>query len=435
MKLAWAAAMAGPGFVNKFVKDFNRLWKNGHSANIKLRCKSGEAWLSLNVGLGSYHPAPTLHNPHQPGPLPLPSNHSQHGRNYHVKPSKIRRKEKRAEARKVASENATNTAAELAVDPVTEVVTSSTTSLPKDAGNASEACDEIVLAENVKMAEATTVSVAKSVAEAAIKSAVQETDEVSPKDAEIALKAVENVSAESVEMADTTTASESSITDTTTPSISHSLTQESLCITHPAIRTLPPSVQDELRMIHQAMDEHLNASDASALFHQFLPNFLEKNGFKLNTLTQSFSSSSDFKINQSKTTPVQCIEASQNIEPHTPQTFKAFSLLCPPDPPQKLTPKTPKSNAVRNLTPLFQPFQPSPPSSDLIHLTHPAVQLLPDELLGKLRKKVKNEVRGIDPKDEKFRLATHRAILEFTNNHDFTYDHFKKRFHPPLGWH
>ena len=118
--------------------------------------------------------------------------------------------------------------------------------------------------------------------------------------------------------------------------------------------------------------------------------------------------------------------------------FARFSLggLPPhPEPPQKVTPKTPKSNAVRNLTPLFQPFQPSPPSSDLIHLTHPAVQLLPDELLGKLRKKVKNEVRGIDPKDEKFRLATHRAIIEFTNNHDFTYDHFKKRFHPPLGWH
>ena len=50
----------------------------------------------------------------------------------------------------------------------------------------------------------------------------------SPKDAEIALKAVENISAESAEIADTTTASETSITNTTTPTISQSLTQEFL---------------------------------------------------------------------------------------------------------------------------------------------------------------------------------------------------------------
>ena len=86
-------------------------------------------------------------------------------------------------------------------------------------------------------------------------------------------------------MADTTIASEHSITDTTTPSISHSLIHKSLSITHPSNRTLPSLVQEEARMIHQAMDEHLNAS---AFFNQRLPKFLEGKCFKFDQLNQSF---------------------------------------------------------------------------------------------------------------------------------------------------
>ena len=86
-------------------------------------------------------------------------------------------------------------------------------------------------------------------------------------------------------MLDTTTASEHSITDTTTPSISNSLLLKSLSITHPATRTLPPLVQDKVRMIHQAMAEHFNAL---AFFNQRLPKFLEGKGFKFDQLNQSF---------------------------------------------------------------------------------------------------------------------------------------------------
>ena len=71
-------------------------------------------------------------------------------------------------------------------------------------------------------------------------------------------------------------------------------------------------------MIHQAMDEHLNAS---AFFNQRLPKFLEGKGFKFDQLNQSFSISPDSITNHTPTTPLQTVEASHSSEPYTPQTF------------------------------------------------------------------------------------------------------------------
>ena len=75
-------------------------------------------------------------------------------------------------------------------------------------------------------------------------------------------------------------------------------------------------------------------------------------------------------------------EATNSTELFSPQTPVQSSLFNPSGPPIKSTSQPNKSTAVRNLNQLFQP---SPPTKDLLHLNHPAVLLLPDEILGQLR--------------------------------------------------
>ena len=101
-------------------------------------------------------------------------------------------------------------------------------------------------------------------------------------------------------------------------------------------------------------------------------------------------------------------------------------------PPPQLSPNLTPSKVARNLIPLFQP---SPSSVHLLHLNHPAVLLLPDPIEGKLCKNLKKEIKGLDKNDEKVKEIIHKAIINFTNKHDFTYNHLKKRVDLPFGWH
>ena len=125
-----------------------------------------------------------------------------------------------------------------------------------------------------------------------------------------------------------------------------------------------------------------------------------------------------------------------NISYNSPSQILVYtdpsSILSPNYPPPQLSPNLTPSQVARNLIPLFQP---SPPSAHLLHLNHPAVLLLPDPIEGKLRKKVKKEINGLDKNDEKVKAIVHKAIIDFTNKHDFTYNHFEKRFDLPFGWH
>ena len=88
-----------------------------------------------------------------------------------------------------------------------------------------------------------------------------------------------------------------------------------------------------------------------------------------------------------------------------------------------------QSSVVKNLNTLFQPFTPSPPSSHLLHLNHSAVLLLPDVIHAKVRRKVQQETKGCDTKDEKVRILIHRTIMDITERYGYSYNSFEKTFY------
>merc|ERR1711895_329210 len=93
---------------------------------------------------------------------------------------------------------------------------------------------------------------------------------------------------------------------------------------------------------------------------------------------------------------------------------------------QENLPLSGKSSVVKNLNTIFQPFTPSPPSSHLLHLNHSAVLFLPDEIHAKVRRKVKQETKGCDTKDEKVQTLVHRTIMEIAKRYGYTYNSFEK---------
>ena len=127
------------------------------------------------------------------------------------------------------------------------------------------------------------------------------------------------------------------------------------------------------------------------------------------------------------TTALETSNISRSQIPEIP-----FSITSPNISQSQHSPNLTPSKVAKNLTPLFQP---SPPSSQLLHLNHPAVLLLPEDIEGKLSKKVKKVLNGLNKNDDKSKELVHRAIIDFTNQHDFTYNHFEKRFDLPFGWH
>ena len=78
--------MAGLKEFHSFVGKFVSLWQNGIEASLHVDSKAGEATVSLQVGLGHAQPLQEQQ--------PLPKS----------RPSRLRRRQRRAEARKTAEE-------------------------------------------------------------------------------------------------------------------------------------------------------------------------------------------------------------------------------------------------------------------------------------------------------------------------------------------
>ena len=122
-------------------------------------------------------------------------------------------------------------------------------------------------------------------------------------------------------------------------------------------------------------------------------------------------------------------QATTSLSEQNPTSLSAASTTATTSANQEYSPIIGKSRAVKNLNILFQPFNPSPPSSHLLHLNHSAVLLLPDEIQGKVRRRVKHETKGCDTKDEKVRTLIHRTIMEITERYGYTYNSFEKIFY------
>ena len=95
-----------PEEIESFVGKFRRLWLSGHDAQLSMSTKHGQAWISLNLGLGYSPPPPGQHRvspPHyQPPPYSSPSSKSRNS------PSRTRRRARRLVARKTAPTNCVN---------------------------------------------------------------------------------------------------------------------------------------------------------------------------------------------------------------------------------------------------------------------------------------------------------------------------------------
>ena len=86
-----------PHEIESFVGKFRSLWLLGQNAELKMSTKNGQAWISLNLGLGdfpsSHQPMAASRPPYQPTFQPSPPNNS---------PSRQRRRARRLVARESA---------------------------------------------------------------------------------------------------------------------------------------------------------------------------------------------------------------------------------------------------------------------------------------------------------------------------------------------
>ena len=79
-----------PEEIESFVGKFRRLWLSGHDAQLTMSTKHGQAWISLNLGLGYSPPPPGQHRVSPPHYQPPPySSLSSKSRN---SPSRTRRR-------------------------------------------------------------------------------------------------------------------------------------------------------------------------------------------------------------------------------------------------------------------------------------------------------------------------------------------------------
>ena len=69
-----------PHEIESFVGKLGGLWLSGQDAELKMSTKNGQAWISLNLGLGdfpsSHQPMAASRPPYQPTFWPCPSNNS-----------------------------------------------------------------------------------------------------------------------------------------------------------------------------------------------------------------------------------------------------------------------------------------------------------------------------------------------------------------------
>ena len=95
-----------PAEIESFVGKFRRLWHSGHDAQLTMSTKHGQAWISLNLGLGYSPPPPRqprVSPPHyQPPPSSSPSFRSRSS------PSRTRRRARRLADRETAPTDIVN---------------------------------------------------------------------------------------------------------------------------------------------------------------------------------------------------------------------------------------------------------------------------------------------------------------------------------------
>ena len=95
-----------PEEIESFVGKFRRLWHSGHDAQLTMSTKHGQAWISLNLGLGYSQPPPRQPRVSPPHYRPPPSSsHSFRSRN---SPSRTRRRARRLVARETAPTDLVN---------------------------------------------------------------------------------------------------------------------------------------------------------------------------------------------------------------------------------------------------------------------------------------------------------------------------------------
>ena len=133
--------------IESFVSKFKYLWHAGFDATLKVDTNAGQAWVSLQAGLG--HPFPPLHLP-------------QHG--HHVQrrcgPAQQHRQEKREAARRVADNEENNAVVEdpaVEVEPPTNVAAEEAADLVNDDVNEEATAEEAGL-ENVSDNDETTAA-------------------------------------------------------------------------------------------------------------------------------------------------------------------------------------------------------------------------------------------------------------------------------------
>ena len=134
--------------IDSFVNKFKYLWHAGFNATLKVDTNAGQAWVSLQVGLG--HPFPPLHLP-------------QHGRHVQRRrgPAQQRRREKREADRKAADNEENHEVVRdptEEVEPPTNVAAEEAADLVNDDVNEEATAEEEVGLENVSDNDETTAA-------------------------------------------------------------------------------------------------------------------------------------------------------------------------------------------------------------------------------------------------------------------------------------
>ena len=217
----------------------------------------------------------------------------------------------------------------------------------------------------------------------------------------------------------------------TQPDIEHS-NPITMHFDHPAIATLPKELAEHIKENFDTLESLLKDLNLFKDSSDALLSAIGSKGYQYDVKTNCFYETPKHTITNSSTATA----GTDTLAFQTPPSDKPPSLSFPPDPPHKLTPQPKASKVVRNLNPLFQPFQPSPTHTHLLHSNHVAVRLLLDVIVCKIRRQIRNELnaqawKNYDKNDVRIKEAIHGIIMDTTKMHQFTYDHFEKRFHPP----
>ena len=420
--------MAGPGHLKKLVGDFYRLWKTGHSASLKIRTQTGQAWATLQVGLGNYHPGPPPpHNEHgreglQPPP-PQPLHANAQGKN-----SKLRRKERRAEARRTAAE-------EVAKD-AEEALKNEAEKTSQNAEKASKQVAEIVtrnVAENVtKDAEETSKNAAENASKASTEITVVEaittnghspSCKTPPPFRPSSLLFPPDPPSKQIPNPEASKVAKNLSNQLQTSSRPSDTTDINPLLNLPAVvAALPSEEKENLRL---EFGTQPSISD--------ILEYLEHNGYIYDARKKCSSK------NELVTQMVEPSESEPSLH-QTPHQLNPFSQHDAPNPPKKFTPQPIASQVARNLEPLFQP---TPRKSQLLQMNHPALRSLPDEIQYEIRKKIKKE-EDIVQKSPQWKIVTerknfleaaqHKCIMDVTEAHGYRFDPNQKCFRTIENW-